>query len=100
MSRISRRFGRALALHVPALMRAALAVVLMLITTSAAGAESTRPPESFAAVVDAVKASVVSIVRASPRSEDGDDEYLRPDEIFRELFDVFDALPNRILGAG
>jgi serine protease Do len=80
-------------------MRATLAALLVLAATSAASAERSQPPASFAAVADAVKASVVSVVMLAPPGH-GNDEALSEEDLLRRLFDVLAGLPNRTLGAG
>jgi serine protease Do len=81
-------------------MRVMLGALLVLVMTSAAAAERPQPPESFAAVAEAVKASVVSIVLPRPPAYDHEEEGLSEENIVRRLFDALTTLPNRTLGAG
>jgi serine protease Do len=80
-------------------MRTALAALWVLFMTSAVYAERLQAPESFAAVAEAVKASVVSVVMPRTRYDD-DAEAVPEDEVLRRLFDALTGLPNRTLGAG
>jgi serine protease Do len=81
-------------------MRSALVALFVLIMTSAVCAERLQTPESFAAVAEAVKASVVSVVLPRTTHDDDEADAVSEDEVLRRLFDALTGLPNRTLGAG
>jgi S1-C subfamily serine protease len=76
-------------------MRATLAVALVLaLSSSAPAAERPQPPETFAPVVDAVKAAVLSVV---PAREPDRDEF-DPDALLGGVADSLAPLRVRTLG--
>lgn len=83
-------------------MSAILALMFLLaLTAPALAGDRPQPPETFAPVVEAVKAAVFSVV--PPGEGDTDDaargDELSEDDVLREIFDEVGVLPNRTLGA-
>jgi serine protease Do len=77
-------------------MRAALAMVFVVaVASSSIAAERPQPPETFAPVVDAVRAAVLSVVHP----HDPDADALEADDFLGRLFEALTRLPHQTLGA-